>query len=140
MDIRFDEISKKLFQYCMKGELHLIVQLLRPFSFRQRMTIVNRPNVIESFNLKETIKSETTCLLVACLKNNLEIVRYLIDNCGASLETLTSSRDFEDWDCLTFFVNRSKRYNEILMPNFNYTATVLWHACRSSDIKIIKFL
>ena len=140
MDIRYDEISKKLFQYCMKGELNLIVQLLKPFSYRQRITIVNKPNVIESFNLKESIKSETTCLLVACLKNNLEIVRYLIDNCGAQLETLTSSRDFEDWDCLTFFVNRSKRFNEILMPNFNYTATALWHACRSSDVKIIKFL
>lgn len=140
MEIKYEEFSKKLYQFCLKGELNLVIQLLKPFTYRQRATIVNYPQVIETLNLKQTSKSESTCLLIACLKNNLEIVRYLIDNCGANVDQLTCSQDFEDWDSLTFFINRSKRYNELLVPNFNYTASVLWHSCRSSEFKIIKFL
>jgi ankyrin repeat protein len=133
----FNKYSQKLYDYCLKGELHLIIQLLKPFDHSQRSSIVNCPVIIETLNLKQTKNSEITCLLIACLKNDLEIVRYLIDNCGAEINQLTSSKDFEEWDSLTFY--KTKKH-DLLVPNFNYTASPLWHACRSSDSKIIKFL
>ena len=82
-------------------------------------------------------QSTTTLLLIACIKDNLSIIKTLINGCNINLETLTNSKEHEARDYITFKKNFNNSGNQW---NYNLKATVLWHACRSSNLQVVKLL
>lgn len=136
------EQSKKrldLFKYCLKNQNDHFKEIYENNS--NNLNIFTEPYEItfkEKFDREaSTYQSTTTLLLIACLKDNLSIVRTLVNECKSSLETLTNSKEHEETDYLTFKKTLNNSSNQ---SNFNFKAAVLWHACRSSDLQIIKFL
>ena len=79
--------------------------------------------------------SHTTCLLLAVLGRKLSITQFLIERCGSDLEAITSSREHETSDALTYY-----NLVEGETGNWNLKGPVLWHACRSSSLEIVRCL
>lgn len=77
----------------------------------------------------------TNCLLLAVLKNNNEVTRFLAEETAQNidLDRMVYAPEHEDWSCC---MHRSGNYS----VSGQFRANVLWYACRSSNLNIIKCL
>jgi len=82
----------------------------------------------------------SSALLSACFNENHELIKYLITVSRVNTEKLVCMRQYEDHDSITFYTALSRKDHTKYQAIFNMTAPVLWHACRSFDIKIVKQL
>jgi hypothetical protein len=123
--------------YSTNNELSPIVTRLNLLTFKQRSQLVNTP--VEK-TTGDTIaqKFVTSFLSLACLRNDSTLVEFLIKKCGAQTETLVSIDEL--WDNITFYTNVSKSDINKHTPMFNVKASILWHCCRATSLKMIKTL
>lgn len=120
---------KELIEHLDKDESECFIKKMNSLSLEERSNLINL-----------TFKN-MTCLLIACLKQNIYVTDYLLNECKPNLETLVSLNALEDWDNLTFFTHfRPDGFD----AKFNITASALCHMCREfyskSALSIIKLL
>lgn len=77
----------------------------------------------------------TNCLLLAVLKNNYEVTRFLAEEAAQNidLERMVYAPEYEDWSCC---MHRAGNYS----ASSQFRASILWYACRSSHLNIVKCL
>lgn len=126
---------ESLIENILSGDSIGFIDKLSVFSRTQRSKIVNT-----TYLNKDSEYDNSNCLLVACLKRQLTVVKFLVKECGADLEQLVLLNYTEDWDNMTFFTQYT---NNEYHAKFNYTAPVLWHMCRNivfNELEIIAYL
>ena len=102
--------------------------------------MLKRPIDSKYFNMDDSVLASSSTLLSACFNGNQELINYLITVSRVNTEKLVSLGQYEDHDNITFytaFCRKNELKNQAL---FNMTAPVLWHACRSFNLNIVKQL
>jgi hypothetical protein len=92
------------------------------------------------FNRDENIIISSSTLLSACFNENQELIKYLITISRVNTEKLVSMGQFEDHDNITYYTAYHGKDEYRYKALFNMTAPVLWHACRTFSISVIRQL
>ena len=94
----------------------------------------------KQINIDKHMIATAPPLLMACYNNNFEHIKFLILTGKFNTEKLVSLGNYEDQDNITFFTVQTNYYQLTYDPLFDVYAPVLWHACRSFSISIVKTL
>ena len=79
-------------------------------------------------------------LLLACHNKNTEEIKFLIKTCKVNTEKLVTLASYEEEDNISFSTVQTKKYQLTYETLFDVSAPVLWHACRSFRMCVIKTL
>ena len=143
-----EEVKKQFTKYMGKhngywrsstNEVSSIVSRLNKLTFKQRSQLVNNSIDFEKCPDLKT-KFKTSILSLACLRNDIKLVEFLIKNCAANTETIVSLDEYELWDNITFYTRPSQIDANKYSSLFSIQAPVLWHCCRGSSIATIRTL
>lgn len=97
-----------------------------------------KPVIVRNQQMSSSMKNEESdqvagYLLLAVLRNNYEVTRFLVEEACIDLTQMIAAPEYEDWS----YMQRDGSYRP---PNGQFKASILWYACRSSHLDIIKCL
>jgi hypothetical protein len=102
--------------------------------------MLKRPIDSKYFNMDDSVLASSSTLLSACFNENQELINYLITVSRVNTEKLVSLGQYEGHDNITFYTAFSRKNELKKQALFNMSAPVLWHACRSFNLNIVKQL